>query len=61
MNFIQSDFVKTIELCTNCGEVCSGKYCPTCKTADGRQQMAIANRKIRLENEAKGYHYSKPV
>lgn len=47
-----------IHICKHCGEKCGKRlYCNFCSTAEGRRKIDIMNRKIRLENEAKGYHY----
>jgi hypothetical protein len=48
----------TIHLCAHCGEKCKSKYCGMCQTAEGRKKVDIANKKIRMENEAKGYKYA---
>ena len=46
-----------IHICVHCGEKCNGKYCNECRTAEGRHKVDLQNRKIRLENEVKGYVY----
>lgn len=52
-----------IALCQYCGEQCgnNSKYCPNCKTRDGRKKIFDENAKICKENEAKGYNTRKTL
>jgi hypothetical protein len=58
MPYIQSDWVKTIHICVNCSEVCGGKYCNNCGTAEQRKKMVDENTKIKVENLANGFKYA---
>lgn len=40
-----------IYLCTHCGEKCTGKYCNTCKTAEGRKKVTEGNHQIEIERQ----------
>ena len=33
-----------VQICVHCKTPCSGKYCPNCRTAQGRRDMDEANR-----------------
>ncbi len=55
MNFTE----KELHDCAHCRERFAGRrqYCNFCTTADGRKKVDIQNKKIRMENEAKGFIY----
>jgi hypothetical protein len=47
--------------CSHCGERCGGKYCKTCGSASGREEVDQANVKIMKDNLAKGLRYTWPI
>ena len=48
-------FDYSTKLCSFCGEKTSGKFCPTCRTAEQRKEKIQEQEKINQENESKGY------
>ena len=42
-----------IHVCAHCGEYTKGKYCSTCTTKKGRDEIDKQNEEIRKEREAK--------
>ena len=46
----------TIHVCVFCGERCTGKYCKTCGTKGGRDELIKEQAKINKENKAKGHN-----
>jgi len=45
---VADDYVKTIHVCTHCGDVCNfgNKFCKNCTYAAGRREMCEFNKKL---------------
>jgi Na+-transporting NADH:ubiquinone oxidoreductase subunit NqrF len=50
----------TIYLCVSCGEKTKGKYCPACRTKEGRESVKTQNLAIMRENLEKGHTIPEP-
>lgn len=51
---------RTIHLCVNCGNYCSGKYCNYCSTKEKRALLAEQQEVINKEMEARGIKVIRP-
>ena len=45
-----------ISVCTFCGEYCSGKFCASCRSKEGRTKKILQQLEIEKENKAKGWN-----
>jgi hypothetical protein len=60
-NAFQDDDCKKIYVCCYCGELSGkgNKFCPTCRTQKGRQEILEANKQVLKDLRAKGYCLNK--